>query len=376
MTVLAEADLVVLSHLRWDWVWQRPQHLISRAAQQRRTWFVEEPRPAQVTRPEVRVVPDGPVTRLWLDTPADLEMQAFSSEANALYAPALADLLGERDRDVWLYAPPAISVADALEPRLLIYDVMDDLASFAAAPPEMALRMRRALANADIVFTGGRSLHRAAVAVRGAQGTHLFPSGVEYEHYATSRKLGRRKGRRVAGYVGVIDERLDLGLIAELATLLPDWDIAMVGPTAKIDPATLPRADNITYLGMQKYEDLPRVMADFDVALMPFALNEATRSISPTKTLEYLAAGLPVLSTRVPDVIADWSTVVHFADDAAGFAVGCRTLPGDPLAARDGLVSALRRQYEWDVIAEEMLALLEHTLAERECKEPIDESHG
>ncbi|HUR73863.1 MAG TPA: glycosyltransferase [Sporichthya sp.] len=365
MTVLAAADLVVLSHLRWDWVWQRPQHLISRAAAQRRTWFVEEPRPCDVPSPVVRVVPAGPVTRVWLDTPQDAGINEFSQSATELYIVALTELLGDRGRDVWLYAPTAIAVAEFLEPRLLIYDVMDDLASFADAPPEMTLRMRRALTTADVAFTGGRSLHRGAVAVRGAQATHLFPSGVECAHYARSRNLRRPHPRRVAGYVGVIDERLDLPLIAGLAAALPDWDLHMVGPTTKIDPATLPQAENIVYQGMQRYEDLPRVMAAFDVALMPFALNEATRSISPTKTLEYLAAGLPVVSTRVPDVVADWSEVVHLADDATAFAAGCRIVVGDPPTARDSLVAPLRRRYEWDFIAAGMLALLEETLAKR-----------
>lgn len=361
-----DTDLVVLSHLRWDWVWQRPQHLISRIGAGRRTWFVEEPRPCDVDEPTMRIAEDDDVvTRLWIDTPHESRITEYSAGGGNLYIPFLSEFFRDSDCDVWLYAPTAIQIAEALDPRVLVYDVMDDLASFADAPPEMTLRMRRALTIADVAFAGGRSLHRSATSVRGADHTYLFPSGVECDHYATSRDLRRPHERKVAGYVGVIDERLDLDLVGALAANLPDWDLHMVGPTTKIDPATLPQADNIRYLGMQPYEKLPAVMADFDVALMPFALNDATRSISPTKTLEYLAAGLPVVSTRVPDVVADWSEVVHLTDDADGFASACRQVSEHCVADRDRLVAPLRRKHEWDSIAERMSAILQEAVADK-----------
>jgi glycosyltransferase involved in cell wall biosynthesis len=359
---LDDADLVVLSHLRWDWVWQRPQHLISRLGKGRRTFFVEEPVAADVTEPRLRNVDAGPVTRVWIEMPENGFVPEFRDAASNAYIPLLKELLGDAPRDVWLYAPTALPLAEALEPRLLAYDVMDDLASFADAPPEMELRMRRALDIADIAFAGGRSLHRSAASVRGTEATHLFPSGVDADHYATSRNLRRPHPRPVAGYVGVLDERLDLQLVAELAAALPDWDIQMVGPVTKIDPAALPAADNITYPGMKKYDELPRVMAGFDVALMPFALNEATRSISPTKTLEYLAAGLPVVSTRVPDVVTDWSGVVHLADTGAEFADACRHVIEHSVEDRDARVAPLRAKHEWDSIAAGMRELLERAL--------------
>jgi glycosyltransferase involved in cell wall biosynthesis len=363
--VTDEPDLIVLSHLRWDWVWQRPQHLISRIGAGRRTWFVEEPRPSRVREPAIRMSEVDGLTRIWLDVPEPSGVSEFCNGGAELYLPFLTSFFCDAPRDVWLYAPTAVNLAEALQPRLLVYDVMDDLASFADAPPEMTLRTRRALAVADIVFTGGRSLYRSTASVRGAQPTYQFASGVECAHYAASRALRRPHTRKVAGYVGVIDERLDLDLIADLATRLPDWDLHMVGPTAKIDPATLPQAANIRYLGMQPYDRLPAVMADLDVALMPFALNDATRSISPTKTLEYLAAGLPVVSTRVPDVVADWSDVVHLADDGAGFAAACREVSEHSLAERDRLVAPLQRKHEWDTIARRMLAIMEEAATKK-----------
>jgi glycosyltransferase involved in cell wall biosynthesis len=363
----------VLSHLRWDWVWQRPQHLISRIGRHRRTWFVEEPRPGDVTEPTVRMIDAGPVTRIWVDTPLDADAREFTADNVSTYVAFLTEYLRDVDKDVWLYAPTALSIAVALQPRILIYDVMDDLASFADAPPEMRLRMRRALLIADVVFAGGRSLHRSAAAVRRTLPTHLFPSGVECGHYARSRELRQSHRHPVAGYVGVLDERLDLNLIARLAAELPDWDIQMVGPTTKIDPGSLPQTANLQYLGMQSYDRLPEVMAGFDVALMPFALNEATRSISPTKTLEYLAAGLPVVSTRVPDVVADWGEVVHLADDGPGFAAGCRHVATQPLADRDRVVAPLQARYSWDAIATAMSDVLVETLASRSDEALADE---
>jgi glycosyltransferase involved in cell wall biosynthesis len=360
---LDAADLVVLSHLRWDWVWQRPQHLISRMAQRRRTLFVEEPVAGDVDAPTVRIREDGVLTRLWVEMPRTSDAREYSKLIAPDYVSGIERWLAGRDRDVWLYTPAALSVAEPLRPRLLSYDVMDDLSSFADATPEMEMLTRRALALADVAFAGGRSLHRSAAALRGERPTYLFPSGVECSHYARSRSLRTPGARRVAGFVGVIDERLDLALVAELASALPEWEIQLVGPVAKIDPRSIPVAENIRRLGQQPYERLPEIMAGFDVALMPFALNDATRSISPTKTLEYLAAGLPVVSTRVPDVVADWSEVVHLADTAQEFAQACAVVLQHPAADRDRRLAPLMRRYEWDSIASEMTAALQRGLA-------------
>lgn len=361
-------DLVVLSHLRWDFVWQRPQHLVSRMARRRqadggRTWFVEEPRRAAVPAPRLHQEPDGPVTRVWLQVPDDGDdvHLTFGCPGTEAYGDMLADLLdGERRPpapDIWIYTPMALDVASAVDRGRLVYDVMDDLSSFHIAPPALAMRQRRLLAEADVVFTGGRSLHDQ-VSQQRPHSCHLFPSGVEPQHYARSRTLRRPHTTPVAGFVGVVDERMDLDLVAGLAERLADWRIEIVGPVLKISPDTLPEAPNLNWWGPREYADLPEVMAGFDVALMPFARNKATRSISPTKTLEYLAAGLPVVSTRVPDVVADYGSVVHFADDAAGFAAACRQVLGQSSRDRDRRLSAIRTARDWDTIAEAMHAIL------------------
>jgi glycosyltransferase involved in cell wall biosynthesis len=386
--VRAVPDLVVLSHLRWSFVWQRPQHLITRITALRAaaggacTWFVEEPHATpDVDAPRLCTEQHGEVTRVWLEIPAAPDLPEgrldFAVPAAEDYADLLRDLLAAHAAeprgplsgppkpppDVWLYTPMALDIAEALEPGLLVYDVMDDLASFARAPAGLRLRQRRALRIADVVIAGGRSLHASVAAHR--PDARLFHSGVDSDHYARSRalegRLGPRPERPVAGFVGVVDERLDGKLIGEVARLLPDWQIQLVGPIAdfKIDPTTLPSAPNLHYLGQHEYEHLPAVMAGFDVAIMPFALNEATRAISPTKTLEYLAAGLPVVSTPVPDVVADFAGLVHVAETPEEFAAACRQALIEPLAVRDRLLRRIEPRYQWDDIAARIHAVLE-----------------
>jgi glycosyltransferase involved in cell wall biosynthesis len=373
--------LIVLSHLRWTWVWQRPQHLVSRFALQRaeagaRTWFVEEPVTGEVERPRLATERDGEITRVWLVVPGeDFEEEEeelrFADPRAAAYGALLAeffDARGRRSPDLWLYTPMAYDIAKCLGAGRLIYDVMDDLSSFLKAPQGLLARQRELLAAADVVFTGGRSLHRSTLSQR-RRAVYLFPSGVEQEHYAASRELRRPHSRRVAGYVGVIDERVDLDLIEKLAAALPDWTVRMVGPVAKIEESDLPRASNIEYVGMVPYHQLPQVMADLDVALMPFALNEATRAISPTKTLEYLAAGLPVVSTRVPDVVSDYADVVHLADDGTEFAAACREVLTHELSDRDRKAKPIQARQEWDYIAASMSQLLDKQAAVPEYRQ-------
>jgi glycosyltransferase involved in cell wall biosynthesis len=360
-TPTSAEELVVFSHLRWTGVWQRPQHLISRLGRDVPTWFVEEPVPgAGGPEPWLASETDGAVDRLYLEVPDEVPWLPFGAPEAVAYEDLLGQALPPRPgRIAWLYTATALDLALAGEPDLLVYDVMDDIASFKVAAPRHRELHEEALRRADLVFTGGRSLHRGVLQHR-TDDVHCFPSGVEVEHFAPARNLReRRRPRPVAGYVGVVDERLDLELIEELARCLPDWDIAMVGPVVKLDDVTLPSARNLFWLGSRPYDLLPEVMAGFDVALMPFALNEATRSISPTKTLEYFAAGLPVVSTRVPDVVADHSEVVQLADDGEGFAEACRSVRhGVRRGVQRGIDEVLATQC-WDGIATRMADLID-----------------
>jgi glycosyltransferase involved in cell wall biosynthesis len=354
---MPEPNLLVFSHLSWDYVWQRPQHIVSRLARDRRVWFVEEPDVSPDGRTRTVVREQGGVTVVRVDVPA--EPYVFGGTVDQVYERVLREL-GAADGDLaWLYTPLAGRLAAAFAPRLLVYDVMDDLAAFKDAPPAMTAAHRAAVAAADLVFTGGPSLHRGVLTARDRD-VHLFRSGVDPAHYAGARR-SRRAGRRpVAGYVGVLDERIDFALVAALAAALPDWDVDLVGPVhPKIDGVPLPRAANLRYRGHTPYEALPAVMGGFDVAIMPFARNEATRSISPTKTLEYFAAGLPVVSTPIRDVVDDYGSVLHLADTAGDFAAACRTAAA---AGAGGPAERVLAEASWDAIVSRMGDLINDRL--------------
>ncbi|MEG9246826.1 glycosyltransferase [Arthrobacter sp. Soc17.1.1.1] len=367
------SELIVMSHLRWEWVWQRPQQIVSRLNRVpgRRTFFVEEPlTPPGVEPTENRLgtTEIDDLTRVYLEIPEQGHHVGFFDEVMPDYVAQLPQLLGPPagERVVWIYTPLVLEAALALEPTTLVFDVMDDLAAFRNAAPELLVRQRQALKRADVVFAGGRSLHRSVVK-QGREDAHLVPSGVSVAHYAAAaRAADPDRSKPVAGYVGVLDERLDLDLVAGLAERLPEWEIRMIGPICKIEESDLPQAPNITYYGQQDYRDLPAHMAAFDVALMPFALNEATRSISPTKTLEYLASRLPVVSTRVPDVVADFPGVVELQDDAEGFAAACEALRGRAGEPPTPELRKLLRRHDWDRIAE----LMDKTVFDQERAAP------
>lgn len=299
--------LIAFSHLRWDGVFQRPQHLLSRLARNHDVLVWEEPEfndaLESATLRKFECAKSG-VTVLTPILPhgdnADRQQRALLDEV----------LAGNRQPLVrWYYTPMMLPFSAHLEAACTIYDCMDELSGFLGAPPELLLRETALFKAADLVFTGGASLYEAKRSRHDS--VHCFPSSVDAKHFSGAREQRRARSGTgpVVGYCGVIDERLELGLIADLAASRPDVRIEMAGPVVKIDPASLPQAPNLHWLGRMAYDDLPALMAGWDAALMPFALNEATRFISPTKTPEYLAAGLPVASTPVTDVVRGYGTV-------------------------------------------------------------------
>ncbi|MBF0676790.1 glycosyltransferase family 1 protein [Pseudomonas sp.] len=317
--------LLCLSHLRWGFVYQRPQHLMSRFAQDYRLLFWEEPVPCEEAEPWLEEHP-GNVTvlvprlphRFQGNTPMTVEAQRG----------LLDDYLARheaRDLLLWYYTPMSLAFSAHLPARLVVYDCMDELSAFRGAPPELLICERALLKRADVVFTGGYSIWEAKRRLH--DNAHPMPSSVDIAHFAAARQPLQQPADQVQlpsprlGFFGVIDERFDLDLIDQVAVMRPHWQIVLIGPVVKIDPAGLPRRDNLHYLGGKRYDELPAYLAGWDVALMPFALNEATRFISPTKTPEYLAGGCPVVSTSITDVVRHYgnSELVLIADGAAAF---------------------------------------------------------
>ena len=317
------ADLVCLSHLRWDFVYQRPNHLMVRAARGRRVFFVEEPeRRGNIAHVEAVALDGLVVVRpiLPLDASDAVATPMLHEEIDRFL-----DSQGVRQPWLWYYTPMALPWTAHIDAEAVIYDCMDDLAGFRFAPPTLRELEQRLVGRADVVFTGGRSLHEAK---RGAHpNAFLFPSSVDGAHFRQARgELTEPPdqaaiGRPRIGYFGVIDERIDLDLIARVARARPEWQLVMVGPLAKVAEDELPRAANIHWLGLKSYAELPAYLGGWDVAIMPFAINESTRHISPTKTPEYLSGGRPVVSTPIHDVVEPYGEqrLVFIAQDSAGF---------------------------------------------------------
>jgi UDP-galactopyranose mutase len=340
--------ILVASHLRYDGVWQRPQQLMTRFAREVPVLFIEEQFPSHEDRNEF--TQHGNVTVL-----RPLRRRADYTQLDEATIAIARLWLAGRQPLVWLYTPMLLGLADAFPDAPLVYDCMDELAAFRYAPPRMREREAELLDRAGLVFTGGRSLYGRRRRI--GEKVRLYPSGVEFEHFARARSIDphplyRRIVGPVYGYFGVIDERIDYGILDALAR--SGASIVMVGPFAKIDPATLPRSTSVHFTGQVPYAELPSHLAGFDVAIMPFARNEATAFISPTKTPEYLAGGKPVVSTSIADVVAGYGEVVRFADDPASFVATCEAAARpDPARITRGI--ALSRAAGWDVIYVNML---------------------
>jgi UDP-galactopyranose mutase len=355
-------DLVCFSHLRWSWVYQRPQHLMTRAARNRRVFVFEEPLDG-VEQPRLDV--SRPTRNISVATPripAGLtESERLTTQRELLDSWLIRE--GVRDFTLWFYTPMALPVAGHLEAECIVYDCMDELSGFAGAPPELGSLERQLFSRCDIVFTGGHSLYDAKR--RQHSQVHAVPSSVDVEHWVQARSLRDPKDqadipRPRLGYCGVIDERLDLGLINAVATARPEWQLVFVGPVTKIDPASLPQGPNIHYLGGRAYQDLPRYLSGWDVALLPFAHNESTKFISPTKTPEYLAAGRRVVSTGLRDVVRTFGDggFVEIADGHDNFIAAIDRCLTKEEPQRQKKVDRFLALQSWDRTWDRMQALM------------------
>jgi glycosyltransferase involved in cell wall biosynthesis len=323
-------DFMVLSHLRWDFVYQRPQHLLSRCARENRVWFWEEPRFVDGIEPRLqnRAISQT-LTVVCPELPAGTDEQsAFRAQEKLL-----SGFMSENAIDdyiLWYYTPVARNFTRQLSALAVVYDCMDELSAFRGAPPGLRAAEADLFQAADVVFTGGRSLYESKRSQHPA--VYCFPSSIDTQHFAQARVATVDPADQDfiahprVGYCGVIDERMDLELLAGVAQKNPDLQFVMIGPVVKISESDLPRSANIHYLGGKSYQDLPQYMAGWDVAMLPFARNESTRFISPTKTPEYLAAGLPAVSTSITDVVRPYGEqgLVEIADTPDDFSAAIR----------------------------------------------------
>jgi UDP-galactopyranose mutase len=366
--------IVTFSHLRWDFVYQRPQHLLSRLASSRRVIFIEEPvlcessHPQwQFHQPEPNVLVCRPLT--------PVRAHGFHTEQMPHLKSLVRELVEKEsltDYVLWFYTPMAYPLADGLQPKAVVYDCMDELSAFLNAPAELIEREADLMRAADLVFTGGPSLYRAKKDRHPR--VHCFPSSVDAKHFATAAN-GMQEAADQAdllhprlGYFGVIDERLDTRLIEALADAHPEWNIVLVGPVVKIDPATLPQRPNIRYFGQRSYKQLPAYLKGWDVCLLPFARNQSTKFISPTKTLEYMAAGKTIVSTPITDVAEPYGEMVYLGGTPEEFIAACdRALAALPAerAERQLKMRAVVAGTSWDSTVRRMEELVAERIAAR-----------
>ena len=367
-------DIVCISHLRWDFVWQRPQHLLANLSKYGRVLFVEEPvaRPGLI-EPYLEVLPahsaeDVTIVRLIQPTSKPGWLGHGNPLTQALYSQLLREFLFEEGFEnpvLWLYTPLGLDFVETLPHSLLVYDVLESLAASAETSPEIIEKEEKLLREAGLVLARCTRLYEEKLPYNSR--TWLLPGGVEAEYFAPAanpaqfpvpRELVGLK-RPIIGYYGVIDDRVDLPLLAYIAQAHLDWSLVMVGPISHIGQEDLPVAPNISYPGMKGYEELPVYLAFFNVAVIPFVINETTQYLSPTKTLEYIAAHKPVVSTPLQDVVAVYSPVVRVGHSPAEFVEQIeKALEEQPEERRAGEDSLLAL-YTWESLAEQVHRLLE-----------------
>ncbi|MCA1562205.1 MAG: glycosyltransferase family 1 protein [Acidobacteria bacterium] len=365
-------DVICFSHLRWNFVFQRPQHLLSRCAREHRVFFFEEPMfDASRGWREAGRAAEAPYATVDVDDSGVRVVVPHLCESHRGHeAPALRALLDDLiDRErvqpsvLWYYTPMALHFSGHLEAPAIVYDCMDELSGFSGAPPGLRDAERALMERAGVVFTGGRSLYESKRHLH--PNIHPFPSSVDVTHFATARTRVLAEPPDQAsiphpriGFFGVLDERLDRELVTGIAALRPEWQIVLLGPVVKIDSAVLPRAANIHYLGQKTYGELPRYLAGWDVGMLPFARNEATRYISPTKTPEYLAGGRSVVSTSIADVVHPYGDLglARIADEPEEFVAAVEAALAENAVERQRSADRLLATMSWDATWQAMSA--------------------
>jgi glycosyltransferase involved in cell wall biosynthesis len=373
----SEYPIIVHSHLGWDWVWQRPQQFLSRFSKRHQILFVEGPVPAEDISepvPELREVAEFPnITIMRMQMPAArwLDGAWVDKQRRLLVQELLAGPLGLRFRDAvqWFYDPMAVTAfAGQMDEQAIVFDCMDQLSQFKGAPKELIRRERELLNIADVVFAGGPKIGREKIKYNA--NTHSYGCGVDVKHFGKARLATTEVPADVAhlagpvfGFFGVVDERMDYALVAALADASPQGNVVIVGPMTKVDPAQVPQRPNLHWLGGRDYSVLPAYVKKFDVCLMPFALNEATEYINPTKALEYMATGKPIVSTPVEDVVLQFTGAVKISRSSEEFVELCLQAAAKPDQTCIKRGRELAQRNSWESIVEAMEAHIEDAIA-------------
>ncbi|MBW3624388.1 MAG: glycosyltransferase family 1 protein [Armatimonadetes bacterium] len=370
-------DIIVHSHHRWfaTHIWQRPHHIISRLAQRHRIFYIEEPWwKAPQDHPHLSIYPhqENPVVIRPMAHRQAARLPRISERNQQAIRQLLSVYLDQqnvRKAIRWHYAPLARYLGGITEEPLTVYDCMDEHAAFKGAPPELLEVERKLLGEADLVFTGGRSIYESKRPCN--ERCYRFDSGVDLDHFARATSDIPLPGdvahlpRPIIGYFGAIDERIDYPAIRAMAEAHPDWSIVLIGPVTKVDPKSLPKGPNLHWLGGRSYGDLPAYLKAFDVATILFADNEATRSLSPTKTPEYLAGRKPVVSGPVPDIVDQYSDYIWIARSPQEWVARTEEALRDHTPARADAAVRFIQQFGWDGIVDRMYQRLEEAYALR-----------
>jgi UDP-galactopyranose mutase len=373
-------DLVCFSHLRWNFVYQRPQHLLTRFSKDHRVFYIEEPVYTSASSGYLEI--SSPIDNVWVVVP-QLNSGLSDEEKMTHQKELLSKFFIDKqiiNYFFWYYTPMALAISDHFNPIVIIYDCMDELSAFKFAPPTLKERESELFVKADLVFTGGYSLYEAKK--HRHPDVHAFPSSIDVAHFNKARVYVVDPEDQASiphpriGYFGVLDERMDLELVEGIAKRKPDWNIIMIGPVVKIAEDSLPRLSNIHYLGMKSYAELPNYISGWDIAMMPFAHNESTRYISPTKTPEYLAAGKPVVSTPIIDVLRQYGRggLVNIAGTSEEF-VRVTTLALENNDREEWLerVDELLSHNSWDKTWQRMMYLITRKRTEKQRMNNIKE---